>query len=140
MKENETSTTGGDFGRCAINCGTRPNGCTRPSSTTTRCVSAWHCGNTELDDVRGRLRTLRRSDTEMDELRSRIDTAERRAAEMEHEVERLESELDYTQSRFHLTKLTEALRELDNDVVIEEDDDLYDHPRVTIGQPTERVW
>jgi hypothetical protein len=94
--------------------------------------------NTQLEEINGKLLAMRRSDAELNELRIRVTTAERRAAEMEHEVERIETELDDTASRFHLTKLSEALREMDNEVIVEEDDELYIHPRLIIGQSAER--
>ena len=94
--------------------------------------------NTQLEEINGKLLAMRRSDAELNELRTRVATAERRAAEMEHEVERIETELDDTASRFHLTKLSEALREMDNEVIVEEDDELYIHPRLIIGQSAER--
>jgi hypothetical protein len=81
---------------------------------------------------------------EVDELLSRLQAAERRAADMEGEVERMESELVSTAERFHLAKLSEALREYDNDdeadesdevsvQEVEEDDDLFEHPKVFFG-------
>jgi hypothetical protein len=94
--------------------------------------------NTQLEEINGKLLAMRKSDAELNELRTRVATAERRAAEMEHEVERIETELDDTASRFHLTKLSEALREMDNEVIVEEDDELYIHPRLIIGQSAER--
>jgi hypothetical protein len=50
---------------------------------------------------------------------------------METEVERIEAELDYTANRFHMAKLTEALREFDNDEV--DGDDMLEHPKVIFG-------
>jgi hypothetical protein len=94
--------------------------------------------NTQLEEINGKLLAMRRSDAELNELRTRVATAERRAAEMEHEVERIETELDVTASQFHLTKLSEALREMDNEVIVEEDDELYIHTRLIIGQSAER--
>ena len=35
--------------------------------------------------------------------------------ELENEVDRVQSELDHAADRFHMAKLTEALREFDND-------------------------
>lgn len=69
----------------------------------------------ELDEAR---RFLPTAGTTIDpaELKSRLEEAEMRTAEMSHEIERLESELDYTNSKFHMTKLSEALREFDNDM------------------------
>jgi len=89
----------------------------------------------ELDDHKKRLMALeqRTPSIEIEELRRRVDVAERRATEMETEVERIQSDLDSTSDRFHLVKLTEALREFDSpdDLVIEgDDDDIYEHPKV----------
>jgi chromosome segregation ATPase len=69
----------------------------------------------ELDEARQFLPT---AGTTIDpaELKSRLEEAEIRTAEMSHEIERLESELEYTNSKFHMTKLSEALREFDNDL------------------------
>ncbi|MGZ8637128.1 MAG: hypothetical protein ACXWX2_09170 [Actinomycetota bacterium] len=91
---------------------------------------------TELDDHKTRLIALEQPTpgVEIEELRRRVEIAERRATEMEAEVERIQSELDYTADRFHMVKLTEALREFDNDdVVIDGDDDIYEHPKVVFS-------
>lgn len=81
----------------------------------------------ELDEARQRMATV--ASREGTDLRIRLEEAEQRVAEMAHEIERLESELDYTRSKFHMTKLSEALREFDNDdLEIQEQDDLYEHP------------
>ena len=73
----------------------------------------------ELDEARQYLPTAG-ANTDSAELKARLQEAEMRTAEMEHEIERLESELDYTNSQFHMTKLSEALREFDNDLELEE--------------------
>lgn len=80
----------------------------------------------ELDDARQRIAAGANEDAA--ELRARLEEAEQRVAEMSHEIEKLESELDYTNSKFHMTKLSEALREFDNDIEIQEADDLNDPP------------
>jgi chromosome segregation ATPase len=69
----------------------------------------------ELDEARQFLPTAG-TNINPAELKSRLEEAEMRTAEMSHEIERLESELDYTNSKFHMTKLSEALREFDNDM------------------------
>ncbi len=67
---------------------------------------------------------------EIERLRHRLEIAERRATEMEAEVDRIEAELDYTSNRFHMVKLTEALREYENDEVGEDGAALAEHPKV----------
>jgi peptidoglycan hydrolase CwlO-like protein len=86
----------------------------------------------ELDEHKSRVLELeqRTPSAEIEELRRRVDVAERRAVELEAEVERLQSELDHTADRFHMSKLTEALREFDNDEPGGEEDDIYEHPKV----------
>ncbi len=88
----------------------------------------------DLDDHKARLMSLeqRTPGAEIEDLRKRVDVAERRATEMQTEVERIQSELDSTSDRFHMVKLAEALREFteDADVVIEAEDDIYEHPKV----------
>lgn len=48
-------------------------------------------------------------------LRTRLEAAERRVGELTETLRKVEAELDYTKSRFHLSMLTAALREFDND-------------------------
>ena len=86
----------------------------------------------ELDDHKSRVMALeqRTPSVEIEELRRRVDVAERRATEMETEVDRIQAELDYTADRFHMVKLTEALREFDNDEPLDSEDDIYEHPKV----------
>jgi predicted nucleic acid-binding Zn-ribbon protein len=81
----------------------------------------------EFDDAKARLLQFQQAgpSEEVAELQRRVDVAERLATEMQTEVERLEAELDTTANSFHLAKLSEALREFDND-----EDDLDEHPKV----------
>jgi chromosome segregation ATPase len=91
----------------------------------------------ELDEAR-RLLTEVRAQDDQDELRSRLEAAAGRAAEMEQEIDRLASELEYTNTKFHMTKFSEALREFDNDtdeLQIEEEDDLFEHPVIIRNRP-----
>jgi hypothetical protein len=138
MMENKTSTTGGDLRALRDQLRDTAERLHKAELDNNALRERLALRNTELDEVKGKLHAMRRSDIDVKELRARVDAAERRAMEMEQEVERIESELDDTSSRFHLTKLSEALRDMDNDVVIEEDDDLYDRPRLIIGQSAER--
>jgi peptidoglycan hydrolase CwlO-like protein len=50
---------------------------------------------------------------DVEALKAKLADAERRNAEMSRDIERLEAELDSTKSSFHMTKLSEALREFD---------------------------
>jgi len=95
---------------------------------------------TELEEQRARLAQVleRTPREELNELRRRVEVAERHATEMEAEVERIEAELDHAADRFHMAKLTEALREFDNDRVVEEEDDILEHPKI-IFQPDPSV-
>ena len=97
----------------------------------------------ELEESR-RLLAEVRAEGDHEELRSRLDAAGERAAHMEREIDRLESELDSTTSRFHMTKFTEALREFDNDElqIEEEEDDGFEHPMIirnSTGTTPEKV-
>jgi len=82
----------------------------------------------ELDEARRMLSQIRTGGD--DELRARLEAADRRAAEMERELDKLASELGTTTAKFHVTKFTQALRELENDtdLEIEQEDDLFEHP------------
>ena len=86
----------------------------------------------ELETAKHRAAAAR-ADGDMTELKERLEAAERRASEMSRDMEKIEAELEYTTGRFHLSKLSEALREFDNDeesIDIDEEDDLYEHPVV----------
>ena len=98
----------------------------------------------ELDEHKARLLQLeaRTPSAEVEELRRRLEAAERRATELESEVERLEAELDATAGSLHLAKLSEALREIDNDdALVEVDEDREEHPTVifAVDRPTTRT-
>ncbi|HZD18920.1 MAG TPA: hypothetical protein VE669_12335 [Actinomycetota bacterium] len=61
------------------------------------------------------------ADGEARALRARLAAAERQVEELTETMGKLEAELDYTRSRFHLSMLTAALHEFDNDdIQIEE--------------------
>ncbi len=98
----------------------------------------------ELDEHKARLHQLetRTPSAEVEELRRRLEASERRATELESEVERLEAELDATAGSLHLAKLSEALREIDNDeALVAVDHDLAEQPRVvvTVDRPRART-
>jgi hypothetical protein len=88
----------------------------------------------ELDESRRLLSELRSGGDEA--LRARLEAADVRAAELEREIERLEYELEHTTAKFHMAKLTEALRGYEQeDIEIEEKDDLFEHPVIIRNQP-----
>ena len=85
----------------------------------------------ELEEARHQVATIRADGGDVEELKQRLVAAEHRAGELSRETQRLESELDHTKSKFHMSKLSEALREFDNDEEIEidvDEDDLFEHP------------
>jgi hypothetical protein len=84
----------------------------------------------ELEELRRTIATSAPGDTEIAELRLRLETAENAAAALARELDRVETELERTRSRFHMAMLTEALREFDNDAIEIEDEDALDHPVV----------
>jgi hypothetical protein len=91
----------------------------------------------ELEEARHQVASIRAEGSDAEELKQRLVAAERRAGELARQAERLESELDYTKSKLHMTKLSEALREFDNDEIdIEvgaDEDDLFEHPVIIRG-------
>lgn len=72
-------------------------------------------GADQLEDLKRRLQTAEDRDEELEDLRKRLESAEDRADKMAQEMERMEAELDYTASQFHMTKLSEALREIERE-------------------------
>jgi hypothetical protein len=81
----------------------------------------------ELDQLRTQIANSAPSSDELSELRHRLETAENAAAALARELDRVETELEHTRSRFHMAMLTEALREFDNDAIEIEHEDLLDH-------------
>jgi len=73
----------------------------------------------DLQEERRRVADATPSVEELDDLRLRLETAEQAAAALARELERTELELEHANSRFHMTKLTEALQSFEGD-----DDDL----------------
>ncbi len=70
-----------------------------------------HLREQELEEVRARLRSSQTAPAGMSELRQRLEGAEERASQMASEMKRIETELDDTTTRLHMSSLTEALRE-----------------------------
>ena len=70
-----------------------------------------HLREQELEEARARLRSSQSVPTGVNELRQRLEGAEERASQMAREMKRIETELDDTTTRFHMSRLTDALRE-----------------------------
>ena len=91
----------------------------------------------ELEAARHEIATIHVDGGDSEDLKARLEAAERRASQLAREAERLEDELDYTKGKFHMTKLSEALREFDGDEIeidVEpEEDDLFEHPVIIRG-------
>ncbi|MGZ8626031.1 MAG: hypothetical protein ACXWXK_05085 [Actinomycetota bacterium] len=81
----------------------------------------------ELDEARRLLMEARSHDGA--ELASRLQAADDRAAQMLHEIEQLHAELEYANTKVHMRRFSDALRELDDGIEIAQDeDDLFEHP------------
>ena len=70
-----------------------------------------HLREQELEEARARLRSSQAAPTGDGELRQRLEGAEERASQMAREMKRIETELDDTTTRLHMSRLTDALRE-----------------------------
>lgn len=78
----------------------------------------------ELEELRRRLLSASPSAVEAMDLQHRLETAENSAAALARELDRVERELELTRDRYHMVKLSEALREFDNDeLTISNDED-----------------
>jgi hypothetical protein len=91
----------------------------------------------EIEQARHEVASIRADAAGGEELARRLEEAEARAAELAMEAERLERELDHTRSKLHMTRLSEALRDLGEDIEIQvtpdDEDDLFEHPVVIRG-------
>lgn len=88
----------------------------------------------ELDESRRILAEVRR-ETDADELRSRIAAASELAGRMEREIDRLEAEVR-AGSRSEPTRVSDGIRQIDDeDLQIEEEDDLFEHPVIIRNAP-----
>ena len=87
-----------------------------------------------IEELRKRLETAEGRADELEELRARLETAERRADEMANEMTRMEADLDYAAGQFHMTKLSEALRDIEHDSIDDDGtDDSLEHPVIIRG-------
>jgi hypothetical protein len=91
----------------------------------------------EFEVLQQRVEKSRGAQTEMDELKTKLADAELRSTEMAREIERLEAELGSAQSTFHMTKLSEALREFDTPE--EADADAAPAQPAALAQPEQKA-
>jgi hypothetical protein len=103
----------------------------------------------ELEEAQGRLASVQTSADLVEELRrklagaesradgvealqAKLEAAEDRAEEMENEMARMEADLDHASDQFHMTKLSEALRDID-DGIDKGTDGPLEHPVIIRG-------
>jgi hypothetical protein len=81
----------------------------------------------ELDEARRMLQEMRLGSHV--EIRAQLEAADARAASLERQIQRLEAELDRATTKAQMSRLSDALRAVeDEDVEIEEVDELFEHP------------
>ena len=85
---------------------------------------ALRASEADIAKLQGKLREAR---TRQNAIATRLETAENAAAALARELDRVETELEHTTSRFHMAMLTEALREFDNDEIEIQHEGLLDH-------------
>ncbi len=85
-----------------------------------------------VEELKQRLEAAESRTGELEQLRTRLKSAENRADEMANEMARMEAELDYTAGQFHMTKLSEALRDIDQEA-IDGNGTALEHPVIIRG-------
>jgi hypothetical protein len=102
----------------------------------------------ELEEAQGRLASVQTGTDVVEELRrklagaesradgiqalqAKLEAAEGRAEEMANEMARMEADLDYAADQFHMTKLSEALRDIDG--IDDGTDGPLEHPVIIRG-------
>ena len=109
----------------------------------------------ELEEAQGRLASVQTNADLVEELRrklagaesradgvqalqAKLEAAESRAEEMANEMARMEADLDHAADQFHMTKLSEALRDIDHDGNDEATQSPLEHPVIIRGGGTGR--
>ena len=87
----------------------------------------------ELEEALGRLSSVQGTSDRVEELQRKLAAAESRSEEMANEMARMEADLDYAADQFHMTKLSEALRDIDHDGFDDETDSPLEHPVIIRG-------
>ncbi len=89
----------------------------------------------ELDEARRLLAEVRRR-VDADELRSRLAAADELAATLERRIDQLGGQLEHANAAVHTNGSSTALRDLDDDdLEIEEEDNLFEHPMIIRNAP-----
>lgn len=83
------------------------------------------------EELKRRLETAEARTDELEDLKARLEVAETRADEMANEMARMEADLDYAAGQFHMTKLSEALRDIEHGEV--DDRSALEHPVIIRG-------
>ena len=86
-----------------------------------------------VEDLKRRLEASEARGGELEELRARLESAESRADDMAGEMARMEADLEYTAGQFHMSKLSEALRDIEQDRNDDQTDDPLEHPVIIRG-------
>jgi hypothetical protein len=86
-----------------------------------------------VEELKRRLEASEARTGELEELRARLETAEDRADEMAGEMARMEADLEYTAGQFHMSKLSEALREIEQEADGRESDGSLERPVIIRG-------
>jgi hypothetical protein len=86
-----------------------------------------------VEDLKRRLEASEARGGELEELRARLESAESRADEMAGEMARMEADLEYTAGQFHMSKLSEALRDIEQERNDDQADDPLEHPVIIRG-------
>jgi hypothetical protein len=86
-----------------------------------------------VEELKGRLEASEARGGELEELRSRLESAESRAEEMAGEMARMEADLEYTAGQLHMSKLSEALRDIEHEAGGDEPDGPLERPVIIRG-------
>jgi hypothetical protein len=113
VKDNETATTDAETRSIRDELKDTLDKLNRADLENTALRERMNLRQREFESLQQKLQKSRTGDAELEETKSKLADAERKATEMAREIERLEAELDSAKSSFHMTKLSEALREFD---------------------------
>ena len=96
-------------------------------------LASARAGADAVEDLKRRLEASEARDGELEELRGRLESAEGRADEMAGEMARMEADLEYTAGQFHMSKLSEALRDFEQEGGDHEKDGPLEPPVIIRG-------
>jgi hypothetical protein len=96
-------------------------------------LASARAGTEVVEDLKRRLEASEARRGELEELRARVEVAEGRADEMAGEMARMEADLEYTAGQFHMSKLSEALRDIEQEANERDKDGSLEHPVIIRG-------